>query len=332
MRNKFIWISSVVIIALAACANTGETTVTTVSDVGRIDSLRMREIKLSEELLFPTKIIATCGKIVVFQRKGDDVFVLVDPEDNGKCGVIGRIGRGPNEFIGVDVQSLKPVSDGFVCMDAGGKVKKVTMGDKVEVSASDIETFGYPQNGVFVGKDFVSVNVMDSESEYVLCSEGAEKPRPLSDFPDWTSDDGQPLPFVYMKNMVAHPTKDIFASFYVYFRKIRIMDTEGEILKDIDVRVPDEFPAYSASPESQRFAYAAYPCATESRVYALCFNSDRKSMRSAIPEIQVWDWNGKLKRIYVPDRHLDLIAVDEGLGVLYGMDISKPDTVYSAGI
>lgn len=293
-----------------------------------VDTLVLQTVKLSEELLMPTKMIASCGKVVVYQRKGDDVFVLVDITDGGKCQVIGKKGRGPDEFIGVDVQSIQPIDDGFICMDAGGKIRKVFLGDMVKTTTARTSTYGHPQNGVFTGNRFIAANVMDLQSEYLAYSEDSGKPQPLSEYPDWTGDAGQAMPFVYMKNMAAHPTEGMFASFYVYFRKLRILDSDGNLQHDIDVQLPDEFPTYSSDSERQYFAYASYPCATEKYIYALCFNADKKSLSTSIPEIQVWDWSGNLKRRFILDRHIDIFAVDEVRGIVYGMDIKNADVLY----
>ena len=293
-----------------------------------VDTLRMDSVALSEELVMPTRMIASCGKVVVYQRKGDDVFVLIEISQGGKCSVIGRKGRGPKEFVGVDVQSIKPVDGGFICMDAGGKEKRISLDGDIEIETASSATFGHPQNGVFVGDEFIAAIVVNGESEYIVYSSESEKPRFVSEYPDWTGDKTQSLPFLYMKNMISHPDKGLFASFYVYFRKIRIYDADGDILYDIDVRLPDEFPAYSPDPERQYFAYASYPCASERYIYALCRNSDRESFDTEAPEIQVWDWSGNLKKRYLPDRNIDLFAVDEEQGLIFGMDIDQADKLY----
>ena len=302
--------------------------VVTVCTPDVVDTLKMDCITLSEKLMMPTRMIASCGKVVVYQRKGDDVFVLIDVSQGGKCSVIGRKGRGPSEFAGVDVQSIKPVDGGFVCMDAGGKVKRINLNGDIEIETASSATFGQPQNGVFVGDEFIAANVVNGESEYIVYPSDSGRACFVSEYPDWTGDKTQPLPFLYMKNMIAHPDKGLFASFYVYFRKIRIYDADGNVLHDIDVRLPDEFPAYSPDPERQYFAYASYPCASERYIYALCRNSDRESFNTEAPEIQVWNWSGNLKKRYVPDRNIDLFAVDEEYGLIFGMDIDNPDKLY----
>ena len=86
----------------------------------------------------------------VYQRKGDDVFVLIDISQGGKCSVIGRKGRGPKEFVGVDVQSIKPVDGGFICMDAGGKEKRISLDGDIEIETASSATFYITVSWIFI--------------------------------------------------------------------------------------------------------------------------------------------------------------------------------------
>lgn len=61
------------------------------------DTLKLQELHLPYEFLMPARMIASCGDVVIYQRKVDDTFVLVDMSDGGNCTVIGRKGRGPGE-------------------------------------------------------------------------------------------------------------------------------------------------------------------------------------------------------------------------------------------
>ena len=293
-----------------------------------VDTLKMNTLVLSEELLMPTRLVASDGKLIIYQRKGEDVFIMLDISCGGNFEVIGKRGRGPNEFMSVDVQSLKPIDGGFMCMDAGGRVCKIKIADDVDVVKEQMSTFGHPQNGLILQDDFVAANLVSDEAEFVRYSRNVSEPRYFAEYPDWTDDDGQPLPFVYMKNMAAHPTRNLFAAFYAYFRKFRIFDADGCLKYDVDVRIPDEFPAYTSDASAATLAYASYPCATAKHVYALCRNSDIASMKESIPEIHVFDWNGNLQKRIIPDRHMDLFAVDEECGIVYGLDIEKANAVY----
>ncbi|MBQ8811570.1 MAG: hypothetical protein IJZ70_04590 [Bacteroidales bacterium] len=294
------------------------------------DTLFMKSTSLSQELLMPARMMITDGRLVFFQITGDDVFVLLDNPLSGKCRTIGRRGRGPGEFMEVDIQSLKSTDDGFLCMDAGGYKKEVTItGDEVKVVSMQIPTFGHPQNGILIDGDvYISANVMNDESEYILYYGNETEPSFVSEYPEWTHDQSQPSAFVYMKNMVSHPTKELMASFYVYFRKLRILRTDGDVLHDIDVRVPDEFPSYSAEVHNRSFAYASYPVATDKYIYALCRNAYKGDLINADTEIHVWTWDGELKKRIILDRPLDLFAVDEVNSMIYGCKVSESSTLY----
>lgn len=191
MKRYFI-LAAAALLVLPGCSG-DRTHIVRTDDMA--DTLKLQELHLPYEFLLPARMIASCGDVVIYQRKVDDTFVLVDLSDGGNCTVIGRKGRGPGEFTGVDVQSLKPADDGFICMDAGGKVKKVCLKGEIDIRTTSSTTFGHPQNGIFVGDKFISANVVNTESEYIVYSPDSEKPLFVSEYPDWTGDTEQPLPF-----------------------------------------------------------------------------------------------------------------------------------------
>ena len=316
-----------ILLVFAGCSRTD---VKVVDYVEATDTLYMKSVSLSQELLMPARMMITGGHLVFFQIMGDEVFVLLDNPVSGECRTIGLRGRGPGEFMDVDIQSLQSTDDGFVCMDAGGYKKEVTIiGDEIEVVSTRIPTLGHPQNGILINDDvYVSANVENEESEYILYYGNEKEPSFVSEYPEWTHDQSYPSAFVYMKNMVSHPTKELMASFYVYFRKLRILRTDGDVLYDIDVRVPDEFPSYSAEIHNRSFAYVSYPVATDKYIYALCRNAYNGDLNNARTEIHVWTWNGELKKRIILDPPMDLFAVDEVNSMIYGCKVSESSTLY----
>ena len=315
---------SMLILAII-CISCSDNCVKTIKVSESTDTLNLKALTLPYELLMPTRMLATSDQLIVYQRKGDDVLISINISDDIQQKVIGRKGRGPKEFTSIDVQSLKPTNNGFVCMDAGGKLNEVIMGDDIEITSRHISTYGHPQNGIILKSGFLSANIVNENSEYIFYTEDSDEPAFLFDYPDWTEDKAQPLSFTYMKNMVSHPTEDKFAAFYINFRKLRILDSQGKLHYDIDVQVPNEFPVYSSDSPRRNLAYASYPYASDQYIYALCLNTHIMDM---LPEIHIWDWNGNLKKRLILDNHIDILAVDEDKSVLYGINVNSADTLY----
>ncbi|MCM1177421.1 MAG: hypothetical protein NC308_01820 [Clostridium sp.] len=302
--------------------------VSVILDTGETDILNFSEIHLSQEMPCPTRMIFTEGKIVIYQHKGDTLFTVIPDPLSGKCHGARLKGRGPGEFIDIDVQSIAPCKDGFICLDADGKVKQVDLSGKgIKVTGTrGFKSSNQPQNGVVTSNGYVSANVTSDKSEFIIYN-GSDRPLYAGEYPDWTDASKEELPFVYMKNMVARPSGERFAAFYVFFRKLRIIDNNGAIVKDIDVRVPDQFPEYSSDYHETSLAYASYPSATPENIYALCCNRKASQYGEIMPEIHIFDRSGKMKRRILPDKHIDIFAIDEHNGIIYGCDVSRPDVL-----
>lgn len=314
-----------VVLLLAGCASNKTHSVTVAEQT---DSICFHSVPLSHEIPMPFRMLCSNGKLIIYQGMGDEVFVTLDSPLDGNCRLLGLKGRGPQEFINVDVQSLKPIKDGFMCIDQGGLIKVIQLFGDFNVSSKKINTFGHPQNGVFVQDTFIAANVNNDDSEYIRYQIDSERLDNLLSYPKWTNNDEITPQFAYLKNMVAHPYENKFAAFYAYFRKVRIIDSDGNILHDLDVQIPDIFPDYSLEPFTQTTAYASYPCATDKFIYSLCHNENISSLSKSIPEIHIWDWSGNLRLRLILDRHLDVFAVDEINGIIYGMDLNDTSVLY----
>jgi len=301
------------------------------SAAGKTDTLNFSEIRLSQELTAPTRMLVSEDKVIIYQRKGDTLFTIIPNPLSGKCYSAGLKGRGPKEFIDIDVQSLSPCDEGFVCLDSDGKVKHVFVADN-HIEVTEVAEFKYsnsPLNGIMTSEGYVSANIVNNRSEFIIY-QGDDRPLYAGEYPKWASVDNEELPFAYMKNMIAHPEENIFAAFYVYFRRLRILDSNGLLIKDIDIRFPDNFPPYSSDYFESCLAYASYPSATAERIYALCCNRKVSRRGEVLPEIHVFDWSGELKRRLMLNIHIDIFATDDKNEIIYGCDVERPGILYFA--
>ncbi|MDE6634039.1 MAG: hypothetical protein K2J96_02100, partial [Bacteroidaceae bacterium] len=163
---------------------------------------------------------------------GDTMFMVIPEPPSGKCYATGIKGRGPNEFLRVDVQSIAPCGDGFICLDAGGRAKQVSVGDS-SIAVSDVSRFNTddgPQNGIITRDGYISANVINFDSEFVIYK-GDGQPVFAVQYPEWVSVDNVKRLVAYMKNRVAYPSGHLFAAFDAYFRKCRMYDTGGNLVK-----------------------------------------------------------------------------------------------------
>lgn len=313
------------LIIFVGCTRTG---IRIIEEAEETMEISLQEIRLSQELLMPAKMFMHGDDLIVYHCEGDTLFSIFGNPLSGEYINAGIKGRGPNEFINVDIRSIIGSDAGFVCMDAGGLKKEVAIENDVltVISSSKIDTQMHPQNGIFVEDGYLSVNVVNDESEFILYRHDGKAPDYLSDYPEWAADNGEMKAFTYLKHAVRHPDENKTVSLYAKFRKLRILDINNENTIEIDVRIPDTFRRYIPYDKENHIAYGTYPCVSEDNIYALCFNSPFDS--DILPEIHVFDWEGNLEKRILLDTYIDIFVIDTANDILYGMNTNHTDTLY----
>ena len=266
--------------------------------------------------------------LVVYQCEGDTLFSIFSDPISGQYTNTGIKGRGPNEFMHVDARSLVGTNDGFLCMDVGGLKKEAVIdGDKISVlSSSMINTQRQPQNGIFVNNGYLSMNVANENTEFILYKYKDNEPEYLCAYPEWGVKNGEMKAFTYIKHILKHPKENKVASLYANFRKIRILDINKGNTIEIDVRVPNPFRKHKPSDKENHIAYGSYPCIYNNDICALCFNGPFSE--EVLPEIHVFDWEGNLKKRILLDKYINIFVMDSANDILYGMNTNQANILY----
>ena len=330
-KYLYIYVILTSIVGFSGCQTGDIKTIVTKAD--RDVSIELNEISLERELAMPSRMFMVDNKLVILQHQGDTLFSVFPEPLNGCFINCGLKGRGPDEFMGIDARSIVAHDGGFQCVDVGGVLKKVSISNnRISVTSKEkIKTDNIPQNGILIHDGYVTINLNDKESEYLYYGFGKneqESMKLVGEYPDWTADAGMPAAFLYMKHLIGHPTANKFASFYSYFRRVRITDLDKGNMIDIDVQIPDKFPEYS--PNEKIIAYSSFPCVTRDGIFALCLNkitSDDKKM----PEIHLWGWDGTLKRRITLNKPIDMFVVDSNRHI-YALDRQKPEYLYHSDL
>lgn len=324
--KSFIYILQLcLLIILVGCTRTK---IRIIEEAEETIEISLQEIRLSQELLMPAKMFMYGDDLIVYHCEGDTLFSIFGNPISGEYINAGIKGRGPNEFMNVDIRSIIGSDEGFVCMDAGGLKKEVAIDNNVLTvrSSSKIDTQMHPQNGIFVDGGYLSMNVVNDASEFILYRYDGKAPDYLSDYPGWTADNEEMKAFTYLKHVVRHPTENKTVSLYAKFRKLRILDVNKGNTIEIDVRIPDNFRRYIPYDKENHIAYGSYPCVSEDNIYALCFNSPFDS--DILPEIHVFDWEGNLEKRILLDTYIDIFVIDAANDILYGINTNHADTLY----
>lgn len=167
---------------------------------------------------------------------------------------------------------------------------------------------------------------MNSEAEYLL-SDSHSKPKELAPYPDWDKTGSQEEPiFKYVKNSVLNNDHTRFISFYGYFKRFRILDTDGDIIKNVVVKTPPYEEAIKEEMQNRTIYYHIPPHTNGKYIYVMCKNSTRAEDR--IQELQVWNWEGEPIARYDMDRKLTLFTISEKEKKLYAVDGDTEDAIY----
>lgn len=127
----------------------------------------------------------------------------------------------------------------------------------------------------------------------------------------------------YNKRIAGKPDGDRMVQFYMYIRRFKIYDHNGDLVSDNLLRIKPSHEKPSMS-EEQQIVHPTVIFTTDNYIYTL--NLDNRyeyTPEERTPwNIQVFDWNGKpVKQYVLPDEiNIFNFVVDEERGLLYGVE------------
>ena len=286
-------------------------------------------------ILAPEAIFVMNDQLWIFQERKElmfDVFSL--PECNYLFST-GSKGRGPDEFIFPEGQTIQAEKDNFTIID-GIEMKTIvwrpdyglhTIKSEIVFDQLTINGFIRLNDSLYCSfADCATGTTSDFEFQMINTADGTI--NKFSAYPEDLSQkkfDGDRRCQIYIKLLAANPTKRKFVSLYNYFKFFRIYSYEGIMEKEIEVRIPP-YQVDDVDDWQKRFVFYGKPVVTEQYIYAYC---------SANKEIQVWDWNGNPVVLYsldqkyycftVSEKHKKLFLIstaDENLDKIFVFDLT----------
>lgn len=298
------------------------------------DSISMRQVEIGTELLMPENIFVVKDKLVIYQSKADKLFTVFPLPFTGHSYAAGCTGRGPDEFIRIDVRSIVPYGDVFKVADADGMLKEVAIDSgRVDVISKTKMNLNQPYNGAFEMKDcYINMNQADEKYEYVISDKKTGEMSHVCPYPDWASAGSSANIATYMKYTVPHPDGDRLAAFYTYFRKVRIIDQSGKILRDITLDFTGGTGAYEPATASSYNAYCFYPTATGDYIAVNYYDQKLNGPRKKTTEIQIWNWDGELLHRLICDKQFMRFTIDFDSGILFAVPAHDARHLYIADL
>lgn len=324
--TAFLWITS-------GCTNKPANTTLTVRQFPTEGKLTARVQPIPPVAMSPHILFSTGEYLLLYNTQKDtlfDVFRLPDPVFLYSAGLKGQ---GPQDFYQLERRMFEPTPNGFqVFSQPDKKIKEVFVTDSALWIDNDnalvYNIDEMPVNGVLPVRDSTLIywGGVESEYEYVRFDIRKES-RTFSPYPAWGDGPVQELPlFTYVKNSVLNDDHTRFVSFYAYFKRFRIYTTEGELIKEVTVKIPPYENKLAENPMDRTLYYFTPPRTDGNYIYVLCKNGSRAEKKA--PELQIWNWEGKPVARYELDRPLTLFTLSGKYHKLYAVDGEHEEEIY----
>lgn len=321
------------ILFTSSCANQNkhEIEVSSFSQCGTLHAV-IRPIPVP--ILLPRYMGILDNYLFVYKERERNLFTLFHLNDGTYIQDGGMRGQGPNEFNLLDTRSFNTEADCFSVLEVGSNQLKTVKYDGSELTTVHSKTIfeqGISNNGFYLLADsmYLTLGRLGENNEYCLLNGRTGELIEKGEYPQWTNisrkADTPPLFVTYLKTCVVHPDKKKFAAFYGRFKRIRIYDSNINLLQDIDVKVSPYFTKFEEQVQNQPIYYIGQPFATEHHIYALCVNSNTGIEQY---ELQIWDWDGHPVGCYQFDRKLSMMAVSLKYKKIYALDSNIENELY----
>ena len=320
-------------LVLSCNSRTKENCEITIKEFPVEEKLMCSIISVPPIILSPGSLFITGNNLIIVSPRKDTVFDIFSFPDFQFLFSAGVKGGGPDDFMRIDRRRPAPTDKGFnlFLMDSK-KYRHVEINNKTNSLVIEDTKYHFEQeddivNGFMQLNDslFIYFGGFTNNTEYKLLNSRTNKIQRFSPYPNRTDKNSNELnATLYLKGSTGKPDGKLFASFYANFKRWRIFDYNGLLIRDISVAVPPF--TTNISTDSDRYTfYDSYPFATDNYIYVFCRNMKQGESRKDNTELQIWDWDGQPVAKYILDKYLTCFTVDEKEKNLYGVNNNEGD-------
>ena len=335
MKNQ-LFFCLILLIGFQSCSRSTGTVQTEVTAFPIERELTATVHPSAAPLLLPRYMGIWDGYLFVYKEREEYKFSIFRLPDVAYIQDAGMAGPGPDDFNLLDTRSFHATPDGtFAVVEAGSNLLKTVSYDGARLKVVKQESLlgnESANNGFYPLADSLCVTFgrMEGSHEYNLLNRKTKEAKEIGEYPDWAGETeqakGVPTFVTYLKTCVTRPDGKRMAAFYARFKRFRIYDNQGNLLHDVNVKVPPCATRFDEPVHKQPGYYAGQPFATEQHIYALCLNQNTGEERC---ELHVWDWEGHAVACYHFDRRVSLMAIDPIQQKIYAIDRLNADELFS---
>lgn len=335
------------VIFLAACSGKENSAVQTVD----LAEVPVQEVKFevlpldTSKVIYPKGILVWNDHLILATPKEDNLFSFWDRNTLDYQFSTTIKGQGPDDISSLDPSYMKASDNSIFVLDDNTEVEMILEGNRLKSIKRTPIIIGDAVNGFSTfkvdEKSYITLGVsykIDSE-HYKYDGENVVK---FGTFPALVSDEtaGEDMVVQYNhKISVGMPGKKVFFNFYDMLNLIREYDIDGNLLKEIKVsgalQKENTYSMFLDNQEKPCTPYWYYASATDKYICVMFYKGQTMTeiikmyKETILPEmeLQVWDWDGNLKKRYTFDRAFSNFTVAED-GTMYAFNSYEGDAIY----
>lgn len=299
-----------------------------------LEHCTFREFDLdSTKILDPRGLFYFDNHLILVEVKNDPTLSFWTSDSLKYEFSSGYKGGGPNELIHPQANYFTSSDTSFFLLDSNIereikiKNQEICILNNVPIAIPDAIN-----QLVRLDKDYYIMSGKTDGAtgkEHFIYSAGVA--TPFGDYPSMNLEKIEQAKFDY-KFTAGRMGKKVIYDFYLYHNLIRRYSIEGELLQEIKLKdVPDRNNTYEKLRERSVCPYWDVTVATEDAIYILFYQGVTNKVlysEGAIPELQVWDWNGNLKRRLLFNKIYNEFTISSN-GTLYALNTKEPYKVYT---
>lgn len=264
--------------------------------------------------------------MLIIENKNNPAFSFWKSDNLQYAFSAGFIGSGPNEFV-------RPRSNYFAISDSSFFVLDSNIEWEVQIKEHAIQVINKEP---IIIPDAINQMVHLDDGKYIMAgnTDGKNEAEHFlynaaigeyTSFGEYLSKD---LPnerkFLFdFKYTAGRSGKTCIWDFYENHNLIRQYSTEGELLQELRLsHIEKRHNSDFKSRDLQNCPYWRMVQTTSGHIYALFYRGEADEViysEGAMPELQVWDWDGNLIKRILFDKKYNRIAVSE-TGILYAIN------------
>lgn len=309
--------------------------------------IKLDRIKLENEILYCDNIYVYDDKLIILNAKNKNGFLsLYSLDDLNYLGDCGIIGRGPNEF---DFINTNATASGYCGINITESISYSSIDITMENQNPSIEKKEIVRlpnrysaaNSLLMLSDSTTIIYMNNNEnvEFYIHNRCDKTTKPISYYPKYFVNGGRPSSTVcstlFLNDLCINTTDNRFAAIYSQLPMVRIFENTG-VLRSTSLLKKWREQHFNFNKNevmtSENIQYYLASCANNNYICGLYLGKSPDDMQDTNMEdvrmeLHVWNWDGELVAIYLPDKLINHIALSND-NTLYAVSLLDDKNIY----